>query len=139
LSAFLNPSANPWPGTIGLEMDDAGGFTADAMWGPPGDPACARNDPTVQVSKLVANSTRIWVYCGTGTPGELGGDDVALNVIEGTALQSNLNFRDRYVAAGGKNGVFNFPESGTHSWGYWGAQPQQMKPDLQRVLGASSR
>jgi len=120
-------------------MDDAGGFTADAMWGPPGDPACARNDPTVQVSKLVANSTRIWVYCGTGTPGELGGDDVALNVIEGTALQSNLNFRDQYVAAGGKNGVFNFPETGTHSWGCWGAQPQQMKPDLQRVLGASSR
>jgi S-formylglutathione hydrolase FrmB len=72
-------------------------------------------------------------------PGELGGDDVALNVIEGTALQSNLNFRDQYVAAGGKNGVFNFPETGTHSWGYWGAQPQQMKPDLQRVLGASSR
>jgi diacylglycerol O-acyltransferase/trehalose O-mycolyltransferase len=73
------------------------------------------------VSKLVANSTRIWVYCGTGTPGELGGDDVALNVIEGTALQSNLNFKDQYVAAGGKNGVFNFPETGTHSWGYWGA------------------
>jgi len=36
LSAFLNPSANPWPGTIGLEMDDAGGFTANAMWGPRG-------------------------------------------------------------------------------------------------------
>ena len=139
LSAFLNPSANPWPGMIGLATCDAGGVTADAMWGPPGDPACARNDPTVQVSKLVANSTRIWVYCGTGTPGELGGDDVALNVIEGTALQSNLNFRDQYVAAGGKNGVFNFPETGTHSWGYWGAQLQQMKPDLQRVLGASSR
>ena len=54
-------------------------------------------------------------------------------------MQSNLNFKDQYVAAGGKNGVFNFPETGTHSWGYWGAQLQQMKPDLQRVLGASSR
>ena len=53
---------------IGLATCDAGGVTAYAMWGPPGDPACARNDPTVQVSKLVANSTRIWVYCGTEPP-----------------------------------------------------------------------
>ena len=61
------------------------------------------------MSKLVANSTRIWVYCGTGTPGELGGDDVALNVIEGTALQSNLNFRDQYVAAGGQERGVQLP------------------------------
>ena len=42
-----------------------------------------------------------------------------------------------YVAAGGQNAVFNFPANGTHSWGYWGQQLLQMKPDLQRVLGAS--
>jgi diacylglycerol O-acyltransferase/trehalose O-mycolyltransferase len=30
--------------------------------------------------------------------------------------------------------VFNFPPNGTHSWGYWGAQLQQMKPDLVRIL-----
>jgi diacylglycerol O-acyltransferase/trehalose O-mycolyltransferase len=30
--------------------------------------------------------------------------------------------------------VFNFPDNGTHAWAYWGAQLQQMKPDLQRVL-----
>jgi diacylglycerol O-acyltransferase / trehalose O-mycolyltransferase len=138
LSAFLNPSADPWPALIGLAMGDAGGFTPEAMWGLPGDPAWARNDPTVQVGRLVANHTRIWVYCGPGTPGELGGNDVALNLIESTALQSNLHFRDVYVAAGGNNGVFNFPPAGNHSWAYWGAQLQEMKPDLQRVLGAST-
>jgi diacylglycerol O-acyltransferase/trehalose O-mycolyltransferase len=31
--------------------------------------------------------------------------------------------------------VFNFP-NGTHNWAYWGQQLQDMKPDLQRVLGA---
>ena len=31
--------------------------------------------------------------------------------------------------------MFNFPANGTHSWGYWGAQLQAMKPDMQRVLG----
>ncbi|WP_293056796.1 hypothetical protein, partial [Mycobacterium sp.] len=25
--------------------------------------------------------------------------------------------------------------NGTHSWEYWGAQLQAMKPDLQRALG----
>ncbi|WP_083453227.1 esterase family protein [Mycolicibacterium goodii] len=136
LSAFLNPSADPWPALIGIAMGDAGGFNPAAMWGPPGDPAWARNDPTLQVGRLVSNGTRIWVYCGTGTPSELGGNDVGSGVIEGTALQSNLNFRDRYVAAGGHNAVFEFPPTGTHTWAYWGAQLQQMKPDLQRVLGA---
>lgn len=136
LSAFLNPSADPWPGLIGLAMGDSGGFSPAAMWGPPGDPAWARNDPTLQVGRLVANHTRIWVYCGSGTPGELGGGDLPATFLEGTALQSNFNFRDRYVAAGGNNAVFNFPPTGTHTWGYWGAQLQAMKPDIQRVLGA---
>jgi diacylglycerol O-acyltransferase / trehalose O-mycolyltransferase len=43
-----------------------------------------------------------------------------------------------YHAAGGNDGVFNFPDNGTHDWAYWGAQLQAMKPDLQRVLGAGS-
>jgi diacylglycerol O-acyltransferase / trehalose O-mycolyltransferase len=33
--------------------------------------------------------------------------------------------------------LFNFPDTGTHSWSYWGAQLQAMKPDLQRALGAT--
>jgi diacylglycerol O-acyltransferase/trehalose O-mycolyltransferase len=32
--------------------------------------------------------------------------------------------------------VFNFP-GGIHSWGHSGQQLQQMKPDIQRVLGTS--
>ena len=33
--------------------------------------------------------------------------------------------------------MFNFPSNGTHNWHYWGQQLQQMKPDIQRVLGAT--
>ena len=57
--------------------------------------------------------------------------------LESFTLRTNKTFRDTYIAAGGTNGVFNFPENGTHSWGYWGAQLQAMKPDIQRVLGAT--
>jgi diacylglycerol O-acyltransferase/trehalose O-mycolyltransferase len=135
LSGFLNLSDGIWPSLVSLAMRDSGGFDANAMWGPPGDPAWARNDPTVNVQRLVANNTRIWVYCGNGTPTELGGADLPAQFLENLTRASNIAFQDRYLAAGGQNGVFNFPGSGTHSWGYWGAQLQAMKPDLQSVLG----
>src|ERR1700761_5204526 len=63
LSAFLNPSEGQWPGLINLAMGDAGGYSTDPMWGPQSDPAWQRNDPMVQIPALVANNTRLWVYC----------------------------------------------------------------------------
>lgn len=137
LSGFLNPSEGWWPMLIGLAMNDAGGFSATDMWGPSSDPAWARNDPMVNIPRLVANNTRIWIYCGNGTPNDLGGTDMPAKFLEGFTLRTNVTFKDNYIAAGGTNGVFNFPPAGTHSWGYWGQQLQAMKPDIQRVLGAT--
>ena len=57
--------------------------------------------------------------------------------LEGFTLRTNKTFQENYIAAGGKNGVFNFPSNGVHDWPYWGQQLQQMKPDIQRVLGAT--
>ncbi|ORB65455.1 diacylglycerol acyltransferase/mycolyltransferase Ag85A [Mycobacterium shinjukuense] len=136
MSGFLNLSDGKWPSLVGVAMMGAGGFHSDAMWGPATDPAWARNDPTVNVGKLVANNTRVWVYCGNGAPSELGGDRPTARFLENYTRESNLVFQDTYLAAGGHNGVFHFPDYGTHSWEYWGAQLQAMKPDLQQVLGA---
>jgi diacylglycerol O-acyltransferase/trehalose O-mycolyltransferase len=137
LSGFLNPSEGQWPFLINLSMGDAGGFKTDDMWGPAEtDPAWQRNDPMVQIPALVAANTRLWVYCGNGKPNELGGGDLPATFLEGLTIRTNLTFRDNYLAAGGKNGVFNFPDAGTHNWAYWGQQLQQMKPDLVRVLGS---
>jgi diacylglycerol O-acyltransferase / trehalose O-mycolyltransferase len=137
LSAFPNPSAGEWPFFIGLAMGDAGGYRPEDMWGPPGSPAWLRNDPTVQIPRLVGNNTRIWFYSGSGVPGELGGADLPATFLEGNfALRANQAWRDAYIAPGGNNAVFNFPPTGTHSWGYWGQQLQEMKPDIQRTLGA---
>jgi diacylglycerol O-acyltransferase/trehalose O-mycolyltransferase len=139
LSGFLNLSADP--GQVGIAMMWNGGFSREAMWGPPGDPAWARNDPVLQAGRLAANGTRVWVYCGNGTPTDaaLASPDApigGLGFLEGMAIDSNRAFADAYVAAGGNNGVFSFPD-GIHAWGYAGQQLQQMKPDIQRVLGAS--
>jgi diacylglycerol O-acyltransferase/trehalose O-mycolyltransferase len=141
LSGFLNLSAPSMSGQVGIAMMWNGGFSPDAMWGPPGDLAWARNDATVQAGRLAANGTRLWIYCGNGTPTDpaLASPDApiaGLGFLEGFAIDSNLAFRDGYIAAGGSNALFNFPD-GIHSWGYWGQQLQQMKPDIQRVLGAA--
>jgi diacylglycerol O-acyltransferase / trehalose O-mycolyltransferase len=137
LSAFLNPSEGSWPFLINMAMGDAGGYKANDMWGPTEDPNSAwkRNDPMIQIPALVANNTRLWVYCGNGKPNELGGGDLPATFLEGLTIRTNETFRDNYIAAGGKNAVFNFPANGTHSWGYWGQQLQQMKPDLISYLG----
>jgi diacylglycerol O-acyltransferase/trehalose O-mycolyltransferase len=131
MSGFLNPSEGQWPGLINLSMGDAGGYKANDMWGPAEtDPAWQYNDPMVQIPTIVANGTRIWVYCGNGTPSELGGNNLPAKFLEGLTVRTNRTFQDNYIAAGGSNGVFNFPDNGTHDWAYWGAQLQQMKPDL---------
>ncbi|TPG32782.1 esterase family protein [Mycolicibacterium hodleri] len=131
MSGFLNPSEGQWPGLINLSMGDAGGYKANDMWGPAEtDPAWQYNDPMVQIPTIVANGTRIWVYCGNGTPSELGGNNLPAKFLEGLTIRTNRTFQDNYIAAGGSNGVFNFPDTGTHDWPYWGAQLQQMKPDL---------
>jgi diacylglycerol O-acyltransferase/trehalose O-mycolyltransferase len=136
LSGFLNPSEGQWPFLINMSMGDAGGFKTDDMWGPAEtDPAWQRNDPMVQIPALVAANTRLWVYCGNGKPNELGGGDLPATFLEGLTIRTNLTFRDNYIAAGGHNAVFNFPEAGTHNWAYWGQQLQQMKPDLISYLG----
>jgi diacylglycerol O-acyltransferase/trehalose O-mycolyltransferase len=140
LSGALNPSEGWWPTLIGIAMADAGGFDPADMWGPASDPAWQRNDPTVNIGKLVAHNTRLWIYAGTGKPSDFDIDATAGNLAAAQFLEKFLartskTFQELYLAAGGKNGVFNFPTDGTHSWNYWGKQLQQMKPDLQRVLG----
>lgn len=137
LSGFLHLSDGFWPTLVGLAMNDAGGFKADAMWGPPSDPAWARNDPTVNVAKLVASGARIWVYCGNGQPSDLPGAQAGIpqQFLENFTKGSNTDYQNAYVAAGGTNATFDFPADGTHSWPYWARELQKMLPDIQSTLG----
>jgi diacylglycerol O-acyltransferase/trehalose O-mycolyltransferase len=144
LSGFLNLSEGWWPMLVNMSMGDAGGFKANDMWGKTEDANSAwkRNDPLVNIQQLINNNTRIWIYCGDGKPSDLDAGTSTGNLfnakfLEGFTLRTNKTFRDTYLANGGTNGVFNFPANGTHQWNYWGQQLQQMKPDIQRVLGAT--
>lgn len=144
LSGFLNPSQGLWPTMIGFAMKDAGGYNSTDMWGISNDPAWRRNDPMVNINRLVANNTAIWVYCGNGVPSELDGSGgnfgtlYSAQFLENITINSNKEFQQKYVAAGGRNAEFDFPPNGTHNWNYWGSQLQQMKPDLLRVLSQNA-
>src|SRR5690242_17374335 len=142
LSGFLNLSEGWWPMLVGTSMGDAGGYKAKDMWGDSSDPAWKRNDPMVNIDRLVANGTRIWVYCGNGKPADINGSGVAAGdnfnakFLESFTLRTNKTFQENYIAAGGKNGVFNFPEGGTHDWPYWGQQLQTpVRPVVRAALG----
>ncbi|BAX98650.1 antigen 85-B precursor [Mycobacteroides stephanolepidis] len=133
LSAPLHPSANKWQ--ISISMSDAGGFNSEDMWGPESDPAWVRNDPYLNIDKLIANNTRLWIYCGNAQATDLdkdrnGFENLAGGVIEGQVIDANKQFADAYTAAGGKNAHFEFPAGGIHNWTYWGQQLRAMKADL---------
>jgi diacylglycerol O-acyltransferase / trehalose O-mycolyltransferase len=135
LSGFLNPSTTFMQQAIRVAMLDAGGFNVDNMWGPPWDPAWKRNDPVEQVARIAANGTRLWIYCAPGgsTPLDENADPnqaFNANSLETLAIGSNKRFQEKYAQAGGRNATFQFPSAGNHSWVYWGAQLQALKPDL---------
>jgi len=139
LSGFLNPSALVMQQAIRVAMLDAGGYNVDNMWGAPWDAAWKRNDPIVQVSRIVANGTRLWIYCAPGgsTPLDVNADpDQAFNAnsLESMAIKSNKDFQEAYAKAGGSNATFVFPPSGNHAWPYWGQQLSSLKPDLIATL-----
>ena len=141
LSGYLAPSRGLWPTMIDIAMQDAGGFDSLDMWGSPGSGAWQRNDPTVNVNRLVANRTALWIYCGNGVTSDLDtsrdfGANFGAQYLENITVSTNKEFQEKYLAAGGRNAVFNFPPNGTHSWGYWGAQLQAMKADMVRILTA---
>ena len=138
LSGFLNPSTVFMKQAIRVAMLDAGSYNVDHMWGPPWDSAWKRNDPVVQVDRIVANGTRLWVYCAPGG-GPLDenvdpGQSFNANSLETLAIGSNERFQEQYAKAGGSNATFVFPSEGNHSWAYWGQQLQALKPDLIATL-----
>lgn len=101
------------------------------MWGDPGDPLWAANDPSLHVDKLRGLS--LFVSASTGSPGahdtlddpRVAGDPVALadrvvvgGAIEAVSADCTRRLRDRLTELGVPATV-TVREGGTHSWPYW--------------------
>lgn len=109
-----------------------GGGDASNMYGPPGDPAWAANDPVINAEGL--RGTRLYISNSSGLPGEhdrlddphlvtwgpvgLANQVVVGGVIEAATNWCTKNLQDRLVELD-IPATFDLSTRGTHSWGYW--------------------
>lgn len=139
LSSPLHPSAAKWQ--IAVSMADAGGFNSEDMWVPDSDPVLVRNDPFLSIDKIIANNTRLWIYCGNSQSTDLdrernGFENPSGAVIEQQVIDADKKFADAYAAAGGANAPIDFPSGDIDNWTHWGQQLQAMKSDVISCLEA---
>lgn len=130
MSGFLAPSATDSNGAISAGMMRFGGVDTRNMWGPAQAGRWKWHDPDTHVALLLANDTRIWVFC----PGTTTGDPAAMLGFADQAQGSNRDFYDHYRTMGGRNGHFDIPSSGNHDWSSWGPQLSAMSGDLAAAI-----
>uniref|UniRef100_UPI0024546DC4 alpha/beta hydrolase n=1 Tax=Nocardia cyriacigeorgica TaxID=135487 RepID=UPI0024546DC4 len=114
------------------------------MWGPPGDPAWAANDPALHAHKL--KGTAVYVSTGTGIPGPfdtpagVDGDLTRLtwqllfgSPLEVAAHACTIRLHERLrrldIPA-----TFDFRPTGTHSWRYWQQDLHASWPMFEQAL-----
>lgn len=119
-SGFVNPTYPMWNEAVRAALWDEGRFNVDDMWGPAGDPAWGRNDPTVQAELL--RGLPMYVSAGNAVPGPADvpygvGNTLNAMVLERMATVAAGIFRDRAAALGIPVRVDI--GDGTHTWPYW--------------------
>ncbi|AQA24446.1 esterase family protein [Rhodococcus sp. MTM3W5.2] len=141
LSGYLNLSAPGMREAIRVAMLSGGGFNADAMWGPPWGTGWLRNDPFMFAPQLAG--LPIYVSAASGLPGQhdnpqgVGGhvNNASAMALEALSLAQTRAFQIRLNTLG-LPAQFDFPATGTHSWGYWQDELAKARPMILDALGA---
>ncbi|MVU78239.1 esterase family protein [Nocardia sp. ET3-3] len=124
-----------------------GGGNADNMYGPPGDPMWAANDPYLHADAL--RGLDLYLSSGNGLPGphdkvsdrHFAGatDNLANQILVGGILEAATDQCTREM--GERLSVLGIPATielhpyGTHSWGYWDDELPASWPVLAHGLG----
>ncbi|WP_461167828.1 alpha/beta hydrolase-fold protein [Tsukamurella serpentis] len=131
-SGILSTSSAGTPESIGIAMRDAGNFNADAMYGPPTDPAWAQHDPLKLAEKL--RGTSLYFSSGNGSSAAGKPNDVQAMALEVLSRSSNQAFAIELNRLGiPANAVYR--PSGDHSWPYWQFENGEAWPQVQAALG----
>lgn len=132
---------------VKLAVESWGGGDTDNMYGPPGDPMWAANDPYVNAEGL--RGLKLFISTGTGIPGmfdvyngthmQPGPRGFANQLVLGGLIEAAVNWcthnlRDRLHQLG-IPATFDFQPTGTHSWGYWQQAMKDSWPVLADGLG----
>lgn len=143
LSGYLSTTSYGMPRAIRAAMLDAGGFNADAMWGPPDNSLWDEHDPMQLASKLKGVS--LYVSAGTGAqgdhdrPGLVPGipensAGMALEVLSRLTTQNfDARLKDLKIPA-----TVRYRNTGTHSWPYWQSELHAAWPQIAEALNVDS-
>lgn len=139
-SGFLDTTSFGMPQAIKVAMQDAGGYTAEDMWGPLGSERWNQQDPKLGVAKL--RGTSVYVSSGSGNTGPWdqpsGLPGIPGNFpgygLEVLSRMTSQTFVDKAKAAGVPV-TANFRPSGTHTWPYWQFEMTQAWPQYAQAVG----
>lgn len=126
LSGFLTPERTGVDGAITDGLRQYGGVDTVDMWGPPQFGRWKWHSPNHNISPLVHNNTRLWIF----SPSKTASDPAAMIGYPDIAQSTNVIFYSHYREAGGKNGHFELGAGGDNGWSTWGSQLGAMSGDL---------
>ncbi|HEY5857659.1 MAG TPA: alpha/beta hydrolase family protein [Aldersonia sp.] len=127
-----------WPMIGSIALRGANPFN---MWGPPGDPAWAAHDPSVNAEALRGKALYLWSATGIPGPHEFElKPQVPENIITGAPVEAMVNACVRaFEGRLGSLGIparFAYQPVGTHSWGYWRDALHDSWPTIGPAIGA---
>ena len=139
-SGFLDTTSFGMPEAIKIAMQDAGGYTAEDMWGPAGSERWTEQDPKLHVSEL--RGTSLYVSAGSGNTGPWdqpsGLPGIPANFpgygLELLSRMTSQTFVNKAREAG-VSVTANFRPSGTHTWPYWQFEMTQAWPQYAAAVG----
>jgi len=132
---------------VNLTVSVGGGGNTTNMYGRFGDPMWAANDPYLHADRL--RGINLYISSGSGLPGRYdvlngsynqpGVSGMASQVLLGGVIEAGVNYCTHNLAAKltalGIPATFDFPATGTHSWGYWQDEMTRSWPLLAKGLG----
>lgn len=131
-SGYLDTTTSGMPQAIAAAQMDAGGYSAQAMWGPYGSQRWIDHDPKLGVDAL--RDMTVYVSSGSGRDDFGQADSVARGPanmagigLEAISRMSTQTFVD-YAKAANVDVITKFRPSGVHSWEYWQYEMTQAWP-----------
>lgn len=138
-SGYLDTTTTGMPTAIKAAQLDAGGYDAEAMWGPAGSQDWIDHDPKLGIENL--KNMMVYVSSGSGrddfgTPGSVAkgaanAAGVGLEVISRMSTQTFVEYASRTSV----KPIVRFRPSGVHSWEYWQFEMGQAWPYIANALG----
>ncbi len=137
-SGYLDTTTTGMPTAIKAAQLDAGGYDAEAMWGPLGSQDWIDHDPKLGIENL--EGMTVYVSSGSGrddfgkpesvAKGAANPAGVGLEVISRLSTQTFVDYASRTNI----KPIVKFRPSGVHSWEYWQFEMTQAWPYIANSL-----